>query len=68
VREVQAPVGIVMREVAGLRAVRPDVDDGERLVGKRGDVGPRPPVGGGRRRECQRVDRDDRENGSDRSA
>ena len=42
VRKVESALGVVVREVARLRAVRPDVHDRKGLVGERLDLGPRP--------------------------
>ena len=42
VRKVESARGVVMREVARLRAVRPDVHDRKGLVGECIDLGSRP--------------------------
>jgi hypothetical protein len=67
VGKVHAPVNIVVGEVAGLRAVRPHVDNGERLVGKRMDVGACPRLGCRSGGEHERVDCDRHETANDES-
>ena len=67
VREVEPAVGVVMREVAGLRPVGPDMDDREGLVRKRVDVCARPRLGPDRRRDAQRLDRRHHETAGDGS-
>ena len=47
VREVEAAIGVVVREMAGLRAVGPHMDGREGLVRERVDVCARPRLGPG---------------------
>lgn len=58
VRQVESTVGVVMRQMARSRPVRPHVYGGEGLVGQRVDVSPCPRSGRGPARERQYVDRD----------
>ena len=47
VREVEAAIGVVVREMAGLRAVGPHMDGREGLVRQSVDVSTRPRLGPG---------------------